>query len=251
MRARALAFRDASRKRGMDRVNNARSKLEKTTGKDTQEEGHPEEVNMDSPSRKRLLELINLLLPRDKTAAQIIALLDNLRSLRPGRTNADAFKELVADVFDTVFEGDLHRLGTEISQGRTKRIDIVFQNRSRNRGLFHDLPAKYLIPCAHIPIETKCYSGDPGNPAINQLLGYFNDFRGRVGFLVSFSITNRRRLLLRCQESAHNNSGWIIPLDCSDLAALLEAKILSRLFNEPDLVWDILDRHFQALAFGQ
>jgi len=180
----------------------------------------------------------------NRKSSHIFALLDNLDKLRPGHRNANAFRNLVADIFDAIFEGDLKSVGLEVElDDGLKRIDILYRNHSEQPGLFHDLRMDREIRCFYIPVECKNYSVDPSNPEIDQLVGRFSEIRGRFGFLVCNRIVDRRRLLRRCKESANAKSGWIIVLDCDDLAELLSAKLLSK-----DLVWELLYKHFDNLS---
>jgi hypothetical protein len=178
-----------------------------------------------------------------------LALLDRIKAVPTGGERAEAFKNLVADIFDWVFAPNLTRLRTEVElHGGRKRIDIVYQNRAQS-GLFHDLPARYLIPCPYVIVECKNYREDPKNPEIDQLLGRFGDGRGQFGFLVCNQIDDRIQTLQRCREATRDRRGWIIMLDFDDLIAFLNAKTLAQLTNKENLVWDLLDNHFRLLAF--
>jgi len=204
------------------------------------------ELIADAPEwLKHLINNHILFVAGNRKGRRILALLDNLDKLRAGHEDAESFKQLVVKVFDAVFEADLRRVGTEVEiEHGTKRIDIVYQNCSRQLDLFRDLKADPLIHCAYIPVECKNYSDDLSNPEIDQLVGRFDEIRGHFGFLVCNKIVDRPRLLLRCKEAAKAKRGWIIVLDRNDLEKLLVNKILSK-----DLVGRFLHEHFRKLVF--
>jgi hypothetical protein len=186
----------------------------------------------------------------DPETRLLLDLLKKLPGFEAGAKNAEDFKELVADVFDVIFGPDLVRLRTEVElHGGRKRIDIVYCNRSGQQGLFHDLPARYMIPCPYIMVECKNYNTDPGNPEIDQLLGRFGGGRGSFGFLVCNKIIDRIDVLMRCREATRDHRGWVLAFDLDDLAALLRAKLLAKPLEKPSLMWDLLDDHFRTLTF--
>jgi hypothetical protein len=186
----------------------------------------------------------------DPESKILLELLDSLPRVLPGAADAEAFKELVADVFDEIFSPDLVRLRTEVElHGGRKRIDIVYCNRSGQHGLFHDLPARYMVPCPYVIVECKNYHDDPNNPEIDQLLGRFGGGRGNFGFLVCNEIKDRIEVLMRCREATRDHRGWVIALDLDDLAALLCAKLLAKPLGQASLMWDLLDDHFRTLTF--
>jgi hypothetical protein len=166
-----------------------------------------------------------------------------------GSDEAENFKNLVADVFDVLFEGELVRIGTEIDlHGGAKRIDIVYRNIA-TEGFFHDVPTRNIISCPYVLVECKNYGSDPKNPEIDQLLRRFGGGRGSFGFLVCNKVRNHLEVLNRCREATRDHGGWVILFDTDDLAALLRVKSLSILKKQPHLIRDLLDEHFRLLTF--
>lgn len=179
------------------------------------------------------------------------ATLDRLlmSEIQTGKEDADVFKDLVADVFDVLFDGELVRVGTEIDlHGGLKRIDIVYRNVSE-KGLFYDLPLRNHLSCPYILVECKNYGEDIKNPEIDQLLGRFGGGRGSFGFLVCNKIDDHLDVLNRCREATRDHRGWVVVLDVDDLAALLRAKILSVTQQQPSLLRELLDEHLRLLMF--
>jgi hypothetical protein len=78
-------------------------------------------------------------------------------------------------------------------------------------------------PCQNIFVECKNYSGEPGNPELDQLSGRFSPRRGMVGLLVCRSILGRKTFAARCRDTADDGRGYIIALDDEDLRELVSA----------------------------
>jgi len=140
-----------------------------------------------------------------------------------GEEDATAYHRAVERLLSVLFAGDLAWpcLEHPIHNGR-KRIDITYTNVA-TRGFFHWLGRHYNAP--YVFVECKNYSRDPQNPELDQIAGRFSERRGTFGIIVCRELRDRELFLNRCQDTVKDNRGYIIPLDDTDLANLVnEAK---------------------------
>ncbi len=150
------------------------------------------------------------------------ALLQAVTDVQPGTAGADAYHRAVEALLKALFHPDLvwPEREVRIHDGR-KRIDLTFSNQAQ-RGFFSWVaqhhPAMYLI------IECKNYSGDPGNPELDQLAGRFSPSRGQVGFLMCRSFKDKALFLQRCRDTANDQRGFILAFDDADLTAMVDAR---------------------------
>jgi hypothetical protein len=147
-------------------------------------------------------------------------LLNELLAVPPGRNDAAGYENAVESLMTALFYPSLTnpRVQTEIHEGR-KRIDITYTNAASS-GFFYWLSLHY--ESAHIFVECKNYTGDPGNPEVDQLSGRFSPARGRVGILVCRTFQDKELFLQRCRDTVNDDRGFVIALDDEDLAALIE-----------------------------
>lgn len=139
----------------------------------------------------------------------------------PGNEHADRYHRAVEALLSALFHPalvDPHR-ESPLHGGR-KRIDITYTNMA-SAGFFWWLREHY--PAAHVFVECKNYSSDPSNAAVDQLAGRFSPSRGLFGLLVSRDVRDKPRLIQRCRDTANDGRGFIIPLDDTDLAELVES----------------------------
>lgn len=141
--------------------------------------------------------------------------------VKPGSASADAYLNAVEKLLTALLYPNLVNPAKElrIHQGR-KRIDITYVNLGVE-GFFRWLATNYRAP--HVFVECKNYSGDPGNPELDQLAGRFSPHRGRFGLLVCRRFRNKGRFIQRCQDTAKDDRGFIVALDDDDLRVLVEA----------------------------
>ena len=97
------------------------------------------------------------------------------------------------------------------------------------------------IPCAYVYFECKNYSGDPGNPELDQLAGRFHVNFGRFGILVCRTFQDKPLFYTRCRDSAQAGRGYIVPFDDSDLKMLLHL----RQSASPEAISEYLDECFR------
>jgi hypothetical protein len=148
------------------------------------------------------------------------ALLRCLRGIPTGRDDATDYEVAVEDLLYALFYPALTspQRQVNIHQGR-KRIDIAFQNVA-GTGFFRYLSLH--VTCPFIFVECKNYSNDPANPDLDQLTGRFSPQRGRVGLLVCRAMQDKQLFIERCRDAAHDDRGWVIPLDDNDLGTLIQ-----------------------------
>jgi len=154
-------------------------------------------------------------------------LMTGVTSVVPGREGADAYEKSIAQLLTALFYPHLVDPipQTEIHEGR-KRIDLTFTNVA-NSGFWGWLGTHYTTP--KIYVECKNYVGELGNPELDQLAGRFSPRRGRVGLLVCRNFDDKLAFIRRCRDTADDDRGFIIPLDDTDLQALVdEAKLTDR-----------------------
>jgi hypothetical protein len=129
----------------------------------------------------------------------------------------------------------------QIHEGR-KRIDIVFTNAA-DVGFFSQRRNDHKVNANAIIIECKNYAEDFNNNEIDQLLGRFDENRGKFGIITCRSVKDARALTMRCRDASSRSQGYIIVLTDADIVAMLVAK--SRL--EDDKIEAILHKKYREL----
>lgn len=169
------------------------------------------------------------------------ALLTAVTSLPSGRDTAGQYEDAVEQLLTALFYPSLAHPTPQlrIHDGR-KRIDISYVNLAMS-GFFEWLAKHYTAP--HVFAECKNYSGDVGNPELDQLSSRFSPSRGVVGLLVHRQLADKQAFTARCRDTAKDNRGYIIPLDDADLSELVEA----RKADDRKLEFDLLKKKFDML----
>ena len=137
------------------------------------------------------------------------------------------------------------KIEQETHQGR-KRIDITYDNNA-TAGFFSWVNRAF--PFLLLPVECKNYEKDQKNPELDQMIGRFSDFRGRIGIITCRSFDNKDLFLARCKDTANDRNGFIIVLDDDDLEVL--AKEAALLQGEADrgkrFVYSLIRQRFDML----
>ncbi|MFB9151581.1 hypothetical protein [Roseovarius ramblicola] len=147
-------------------------------------------------------------------------LLDNVVSLPPGNNSAHHYENAVEALLSALMYPALAhpRAQHEIHDGR-KRIDITYSNMGR--GSFFEWLSRHYSS-AHIFFECKNYGKELDNPALDQIAGRFSPSRGQVGFIVCRELADPALFAKRCRDTAKDHRGYVMALDDSDLAALVD-----------------------------
>lgn len=147
-----------------------------------------------------------------------------LRSIPPGKDHADNYHQIAMGMLTTCFYPSIthpHK-EWEINSGR-KRIDIVYTNAADTGFFAHRRDATNTCATMVI-IECKNYTKDIVNPEIDQLLGRFDNNRGKFGIVTCRSVDSPKVLLDRCRDLAKTGRGYILTLTDKDFDLILDAK---------------------------
>jgi hypothetical protein len=164
------------------------------------------------------------------------ALLLALNKIPCGRDDSKNYEDAIESLLTALFYPSLAYpiVQVELHEGR-KRVDISYTNLG-TEDFFKWLALNYAAP--NIFIECKNYSGDPSNPELDQLSGRFSPSRGQVGILVCRNFKDKELFLKRCRDTANDQRGYIITLDDSDLAKLVDERKRSTVSPLYELMWE-------------
>lgn len=136
-----------------------------------------------------------------------------LAAIAAGSDSATEYHRHMIGVISFLFFPNLvyPRVEAEINEGR-KRIDILFTN-GKLSGLFYRLAFDQYIKANFVHVECKNYTKDVANPEIDQIIGRFDQNRGRLGMMLYRSAANQQRVIERCRDAAKAGQGIILPFD--------------------------------------
>jgi hypothetical protein len=188
------------------------------------------------------LDHLDLATFEDSPPPDWTSLLGAVERIPPGRDSATDYEGAIEQLLTALFYPSLAnpQVQREIHEGR-KRIDITYTNLA-TEGFFAWLSKHH--PSSHIFVECKNYSGDPGNPELDQLSGRFSPSRGKVGILVCRNIQDKQLFVRRCRDTAADERGYVVPLDDSDIEALVRER--QETFGLP--AYTVLRRRFEDLV---
>jgi len=168
-------------------------------------------------------------------------LIKAVTELPTGKADASRYENAIERLLTALFYPSLADpvIQHEIHDGR-KRIDITYTNMARH-GFFQWVSMHY--PAPHIFVECKNYGTDVANPELDQISGRFSPSRGRVGILVCRAFTDKRLFFARCQDTAHDDRGYVVALDDSDLLELVNAHKQ----NDMNMEFALLKQRFDGL----
>lgn len=151
-------------------------------------------------------------------------LISEFPNIPTGRGDADRYHSTILGALTVIFYPDLiqPRKEWEIHNGR-KRIDIVYTNAA-DTGFFAHRRDNHKITANAVIVECKNYTNDIANDEIDQLLGRFDNNRGKFGIITCRSIDNLALLNNRCIDISSRQVGYIIVLTDNDIISMLEAK---------------------------
>ena len=108
-----------------------------------------------------------------------------------------------------------------------KRIDIAFDN-SATSGFFARVRTDPFFVSREVMIECKNYTHDMENPELDQLIGRFDERRGRFGIITCRTIVDKATMSARCADAFRSKQGVIVILTDADLILALEGGPLGR-----------------------
>jgi hypothetical protein len=168
-------------------------------------------------------------------------LLAKVRAVPAGKADASRYEKAIEGILSALFYPNLTNPNVqhEIHGGR-KRIDITYTNMALH-GFFKWAATHYAA--AHVFVECKNYGKEVGNPELDQLSSRFSPSRGQIGLLVCRQFQNKPLFQTRCIDTAKDRRGFIVPLDDSDIAKLVQSRESDPLFPE----WKLLRERFDSL----
>jgi len=198
----------------------------------------------ESDPSKRVYEAA---VPKTITKLKSINVLENysreLDTIRPGKSDASKYHDLIFNILKTVFDGRLRRPEKEeYLAGDTQRVDITFQNRREN-GFFKQLDEGYHITCPNIFVECKNYNGDLGGPEFAQIQSRLNETRGQFGIIVCRNILDLRKAKER-QDNLKKDKKYVIVLTDQDIKKLAKLKMSGK----EDEIDNLLEDKFKKLT---
>lgn len=206
---------------------------------------HPELLELYKQIAKKYAALVNF--DDDEGAPTLTAVCGNLAGLyehiQAGPKSATDYHMLVLGSLTALFYPDLTqpRKEWEVNEGR-KRVDIVFIN-SGTSGFFSQRRDDPKVNANLVIVECKNYSSDIANEELDQLLGRFDDNRGKLGIIACRSVDDQKTLAKRCRDASARSRGYIVVLTDEDIIGMLVAK--SQL--EDEFIEGLLHRKYREL----
>lgn len=164
--------------------------------------------------------------------ALCLSLADAFLHIKAGKAEANEYHRFIMGALTALFYPDLiqpHKKW-EIHDGR-KRIDIVYTNSSES-GFFAQRRNDPMMNANTVIVECKNYSADIANPEFDQLLGRFDNNRGKFGIITCRSVDNQKLVDSKCKDASSRGRGYIIVLTDSDIIEILRKKAALR---EPEV----------------
>jgi hypothetical protein len=141
-----------------------------------------------------------------------------------GRKDADDYHALIMGALTALFYPDLicPQKEWEIHDGR-KRIDLCYCNAA-DSGFFSQRRNERKVNANVVIVECKNYSDDLANKELDQLLGRFDDNRGKFGLITCRGLEDGALFLQRCKDAAVRSQGFVIAITDEDVRKFLLAK---------------------------
>jgi hypothetical protein len=177
---------------------------------------HPEVIDKYRDSLKELASRIPDINGENyQESVLALSLKEHLIEISTGAASANEYHDFCLSAISFLFFPNLiyPKKEQEINQGR-KRIDITYTN-GKDFGFFYRIATDKDIKANTIHIECKNYTNDIKNPEVDQLLGRFDQNRGRFGMLFFRNSDNFIKLKQRCKDVAKQSIGIILPIDDS------------------------------------
>lgn len=185
---------------------------------------HPELLEMYKEIAKRQTAMIDFDEKTPTVSAVCGSLATAFASVARGAATADQYHRLVVGSLTALFYPDLiqpHK-EWEVHDGR-KRIDLVFTNAA-DTGFFAQRRNDHMVNANTVIVECKNYSTDIANQELDQLLGRFDNNRGKFGIITCREVDDPDLLLRRCKDASTRSRGYMIVLTDTDIVTMLKAK---------------------------
>lgn len=150
-----------------------------------------------------------------------LVLIDHLNNIKAGNQFANEYHNFCLGAISFIFFPNLiyPKKEREINEGR-KRIDITYTN-GKESGFFYRISHDKNIKANTIHVECKNYNNEIANPEVDQIVGRFNNNRGRLGLLLFRKSDNLLLLKNRCRDVCNQGNGIVLPIDDSFLKQCL------------------------------
>ena len=167
-------------------------------------------------------------------------LLSEVVKVVPGKEESSKYEKAIESLLTALFYPALTNPQVQhpIHEGR-KRIDITYTNMA-DKGFFRWLSINYTAP--HVFVECKNYGNEIGNPELDQISSRFSPSRGVFGILVCQNFQDKALFWKRCQDTADDKRGFVIPLDDGDLGDIVEYKKDNEDSIEFTILMELFDR---------
>lgn len=201
-------------------------------------QAHPKSKNMIAETVQKHPELLDLykkiaaergelvtVNPDDLSVGAVcLKLAAKLSTIPTGPKHATEYQNIAQGIITTIFYPHLimPTKEWEINEGR-KRIDIVYTNDAKS-GFLQQRRDATNTAATMLIVECKNYSKDIANNEIDQLLGRFDNNRGRLGWMLCRSVDDQDRLLQRCRDLASRGIAFIMTVTDEDLLKWLDLK---------------------------
>lgn len=170
-------------------------------------------------------------------------LLRDLLKIKPGKPDAYKYERAVEALVAALFYPSLcHPVKqTKMFNGR-KVIDITYANNGDD-SFFGWLRKNH--PASHIVIECKNYTGDVGNPELDQICGRLSPSSGMIGLLYCRQLSDKAGFVDICRRTAASKRHYILPLDDNDMKDLIRARKVGTI----ESIAIILQEKFREIAY--
>lgn len=185
---------------------------------------HPELLSMYKDLAKNIPSMTTFDDDTPTITSVCASLAEVFKDIPTGASNANNYHSLVLGTLTALFYPSLiqpHK-EWEVNDGR-KRIDIVFTNAADD-GFFAQRRNDNKVNANTVIVECKNYSNDLENREIDQLIGRFDENRGKFGIITCREVDNVELLQRRCRDAASRSQAYIIFLTDQDLVSMLMAK---------------------------
>ncbi|MDN4641117.1 hypothetical protein QCD70_12735 [Agreia sp. PsM10] len=178
----------------------------------------------------------------------VVEMLEELKSILPGRGGATPYHRAVAKILTALFDTYLGNCRLEEDlHGGLKRLDIVFDNIAAN-GFFDWVRKNFSA--AYIVVECKNYGEkEPANPEFDQIAMRLSPTRGQIGILTVRSLADKQRAMSRAKTISGDQHGFVLVLDDDDIAELVDEYVAHFAnFEEEPRPLAVLRRRFDELV---